>query len=89
MLISASAQAGQNDVSSTSVSPRLKSHPSPFWRRYVPFGKVDEVMPYLIRRAQENSAILAGEAVAGEMRMLRTELVRRLGLTLQPPRPES
>ncbi|PSC69490.1 Proline dehydrogenase [Micractinium conductrix] len=57
--------------------------------KYVPFGKVDEVMPYLIRRAQENSAILAGEAVAGEMRMLRTELVRRLGLTLQPPRPES
>lgn len=43
-------------------------------------------MPYLIRRAQENSGLLAG--VGGEMGMLRSELVRRLGLTLQPPLPE-
>ncbi|KAL4451694.1 hypothetical protein ABPG75_007356 [Micractinium tetrahymenae] len=56
--------------------------------KYVPFGKVEEVMPYLLRRAQENSAILAGEAVAGEMAMLRAELRRRLGLTLQPPLAE-
>lgn len=54
----------------------------------MPFGRVEEVLPYLIRRAQENSAILAGEAVAGEMKMLRAELKRRLGLTLQPPLPE-
>jgi proline dehydrogenase len=46
---------------------------------------VDEVMPYLIRRAQENSSVLAG--VAGETSMLRAELVRRLGLTLSPPLP--
>jgi len=52
---------------------------------YVPFGAVDEVMPYLIRRAQENSDMLGG--VGGEMAMMRTELVRRLGLTLQPPLP--
>ena len=57
-------------------------------RRYVPIGRVEEVLPYLIRRAQENSAILSGEAVAGEMAMLRAELGRRLGLTLQPPLPE-
>ncbi|KAL4433468.1 hypothetical protein ABPG77_010321 [Micractinium sp. CCAP 211/92] len=56
--------------------------------KYVPFGRLEEVLPYLIRRAQENSAILAGEAVAGEMAMLRTELRRRLGLTLQAPLPE-
>lgn len=56
--------------------------------KYVPFGRVDEVMPYLIRRAQENSAILSGESVMGEMSMMRTELVRRLGLTLRPPLPE-
>jgi proline dehydrogenase len=53
--------------------------------KYVPFGEVDEVMPYLIRRAQENSDMLGG--MGGEMGMLRTELVRRLGLTLQPPPP--
>lgn len=68
--------------------PRLRSACAPFCRRYVPFGRVEEVLPYLIRRAQENSAILAGEAVAGEMKMLRAELKRRLGLTLQPPLPE-
>ena len=61
------------------------SHPDPPSCRYVPFGRVDEVMPYLIRRAQENSSVLAG--VAGETSMLRAELVRRLGLTLSPPLP--
>lgn len=45
-----------------------------------------QVMPYLIRRAQENSSMLAG--VGGEVAMLRTELVRRCGLTLRPPLPE-
>ncbi|KAL4856165.1 Proline dehydrogenase 1 [Chlorella vulgaris] len=30
--------------------------------KYVPFGAVEEVMPYLIRRAQENSSILSGAA---------------------------
>lgn len=80
-------------------------------------------MPYLIRRAQENSGMLAGRllgggrvgqagrvavclhtcpiqplcappprcgaGVGGEMAMLRSELRRRLGLTLQPPLPEA
>lgn len=44
--------------------------------KYVPFGQVDEVMPYLVRRAQENSDILGGVGV--ETSMLRTELKRRL-----------
>lgn len=44
--------------------------------KYVPFGGVDEVMPYLIRRAQENSDILGG--VGKETGMLRAELRRRL-----------
>lgn len=57
----------------------------PATAEYVPFGEVDEVMPYLIRRAQENSDMLGG--VGGEMSMMRAELVRRLGLTLQPPLP--
>ena len=43
--------------------------------KYVPFGRVDEVMPYLIRRAQENSAVLGG--VAAEKRLISRELVRR------------
>ena len=44
--------------------------------KYVPFGSIDEVMPYLIRRAQENSEVLGG--IAKETGMLRAELRRRL-----------
>ncbi len=44
--------------------------------KYVPFGAVDEVLPYLVRRAQENSDMLGG--VGQETAMLRTELKRRL-----------
>eukprot|EP00600_Ochromonadales_sp_CCMP1393_P010437 CAMPEP_0174957234 /NCGR_PEP_ID=MMETSP0004_2-20121128/1963_1 /TAXON_ID=420556 /ORGANISM="Ochromonas sp., Strain CCMP1393" /LENGTH=430 /DNA_ID=CAMNT_0016205329 /DNA_START=293 /DNA_END=1585 /DNA_ORIENTATION=+ len=44
--------------------------------KYVPYGKVKEVMPYLIRRAQENSDMLGGVGV--ELRMLEKEITRRL-----------
>jgi len=44
--------------------------------KYVPFGAVDEVMPYLIRRAQENNDVLGG--VAKETEMLKAELRRRI-----------
>ena len=42
----------------------------------MPFGPVDEVMPFLIRRAQENSDVLGN--VGRELRMLRGELARRM-----------
>ena len=44
--------------------------------KYVPYGKIKEVMPYLIRRAQENSDMLGGVGV--ELTMLRKEIFRRL-----------
>jgi proline dehydrogenase len=44
--------------------------------KYVPYGKVQEVMPYLIRRAQENSSALSGAKT--ELHMIRQELTRRL-----------
>eukprot|EP00546_Thalassionema_frauenfeldii_P010270 CAMPEP_0178907258 /NCGR_PEP_ID=MMETSP0786-20121207/7269_1 /TAXON_ID=186022 /ORGANISM="Thalassionema frauenfeldii, Strain CCMP 1798" /LENGTH=456 /DNA_ID=CAMNT_0020579033 /DNA_START=287 /DNA_END=1654 /DNA_ORIENTATION=- len=43
--------------------------------KYVPYGKVDEVMPYLLRRAQENSAILGNST--REQEFLKKELLRR------------
>eukprot|EP00618_Florenciella_parvula_P001226 CAMPEP_0119476612 /NCGR_PEP_ID=MMETSP1344-20130328/7058_1 /TAXON_ID=236787 /ORGANISM="Florenciella parvula, Strain CCMP2471" /LENGTH=563 /DNA_ID=CAMNT_0007510405 /DNA_START=82 /DNA_END=1773 /DNA_ORIENTATION=+ len=43
--------------------------------KYVPYGAVGEVMPYLLRRAQENSSLLG--SVAMETRMLRQEITRR------------
>lgn len=47
--------------------------------KYVPYGPVQGVLPYLIRRAQENSDLVAG-GVAKELRMLRQELGRRIGM---------
>jgi len=46
--------------------------------KYVPYGPVDEVVPYLIRRTQENSAILGSPSVQEERRMVGSELCRRL-----------
>jgi len=46
--------------------------------KYIPYGPVDEVMPYLIRRTQENSTLLGTPAVVEERRMLFRELRRRL-----------
>ncbi len=44
--------------------------------KYVPYGKVEEVMPYLIRRAQENADALSG--AKKELDLIRSELWRRL-----------
>ena len=44
--------------------------------KYLPYGPVEEVMPYLVRRAQENSSVLGGAVV--ERSMTLKELVRRV-----------
>jgi proline dehydrogenase len=43
--------------------------------KYVPYGPVDAVMPYLIRRAAENTSV-AGQS-SRELTMIRKELARR------------
>jgi proline dehydrogenase len=43
--------------------------------KYVPYGPVHKVMPYLIRRAAENSSV-AGQT-GRELRLIREELARR------------
>lgn len=45
--------------------------------KYVPYGEIKMVMPYLIRRANENSS-LAGGGAAQELSMIKNELKRRL-----------
>jgi len=44
--------------------------------KYVPYGPVGEVIPYLIRRAEENSAVMVG--ASKERRLIREEFARRL-----------
>lgn len=44
--------------------------------KYVPYGKIDEVVPYLLRRAQENSDVLGN--AANEIALLGCELRCRL-----------
>lgn len=44
--------------------------------KYVPYGPVQEVLPYLVRRAQENSGLMTG--AGKEMELLSTEIWRRL-----------
>lgn len=43
--------------------------------KYVPYGPLDDVMPYLIRRAQENSSI-SGQ-IGREQRLITEEMKRR------------
>lgn len=44
--------------------------------KYLPYGMIDEVIPYLLRRAQENSSVLGGVAV--ERQLMWGELKGRL-----------
>lgn len=43
--------------------------------KYVPYGPVESVMPYLIRRAQENTAV-SGQT-SRELRLIKAEMQRR------------
>jgi proline dehydrogenase len=47
----------------------------------LPYGEVSEVMPYLLRRANENSAIVG--ATASELAMIQSELSRRVRTNLR------
>jgi len=46
--------------------------------KYVPYGPIEEVVPYLIRRTQENSTLLGSPGVQEERHMVSREVRRRL-----------
>ncbi|KIJ45063.1 hypothetical protein M422DRAFT_29919 [Sphaerobolus stellatus SS14] len=53
--------------------------PSPFVIKYVPYGPLVAVMPYLGRRAIENKSVLSGEGgAAAERKRVGAEIRRRL-----------
>jgi proline dehydrogenase len=43
--------------------------------KYLPFGPIEDVVPYLMRRAQENSSV-AGQT-SRELALIKKELERR------------
>ena len=49
--------------------------------KYVPYGPIEEVVPYLIRRVEENSDVMGG--VGKERELLTQEMSRRLGVPHQ------
>jgi proline dehydrogenase len=51
--------------------------------KYVPYGKIQEVMPYFIRIAQGNPDVLGG--AKEELDMMNVELWRRFKLFLNIP----
>jgi proline dehydrogenase len=63
--------------------------------KYLPYGMIDEVIPYLLRRAQENSAVLGGPGVAHERQLIWDELKGRITgkaspeVTITPSTPGS
>lgn len=46
--------------------------------KYVPYGPMGDVVPYLIRRTQENSTFLGSQGVQEERGLLTKELARRI-----------
>jgi proline dehydrogenase len=45
--------------------------------KYLPFGPINDVIPYLMRRAQENSSI--SKQTNRELALIKRELARRKG----------
>jgi len=69
---------GMSDDLTDWVVSRIKSS-TPFVIKYVPYGALADVMPYLSRRAIENKSVLGGEGGAKhERQRARKEIIKRL-----------
>lgn len=68
---------GMRDVLTSYLTARIKS-PTPVVFKYIPYGELSEVMPYLSRRAIENKSVLENGAAQAELRRIGTEIRRRI-----------
>lgn len=65
------------DALSDSLVDRTRSS-EPFVVKYLPYGALSEVMPYLGRRAVENKSVLGGGAARAERERAGKEIRKRL-----------
>ncbi|CAE6426615.1 unnamed protein product [Rhizoctonia solani] len=66
---------GMRDELTNWIASVFKSE-SPMAFKYLPYGALAEVMPYLSRRAIENQSVLSGEGGAAEERRRAGDLIR-------------
>jgi len=69
---------GMCDTLTNATAATFSSRGAPLVFKYLPYGALSEVMPYLGRRAIENKAVLKGEGGAKEeTERCKKELMRR------------
>ncbi|KAI0761175.1 FAD-linked oxidoreductase-like protein [Trametes elegans] len=68
---------GMTAALTTHLVDRVRS-PSPFVIKYIPYGRLSEVMPYLGRRAIENKSVLGNGAAEEERRRAAAEIWARI-----------
>ncbi|KAH8111477.1 FAD-linked oxidoreductase [Phellopilus nigrolimitatus] len=68
---------GMMDTLTNSLVDRTRSA-DPFVIKYVPYGALAEVMPYLGRRAIENKSVLGGGAATEERKRAGSEIAKRI-----------
>ncbi|CCM03712.1 uncharacterized protein FIBRA_05858 [Fibroporia radiculosa] len=68
---------GMSDALTDSLVSRTRCA-SPFVMKYIPYGNLAEVMPYLSRRAIENKSVLGNGGAADERRRAGSEIRKRI-----------
>lgn len=87
MLVTAMSDNLTTTLSNDILSPSPSADSIPIVYKYLPYATLDQALPYLIRRAKENSSILQSDATSGrggaseERKAVGKEIRRRLGLS--------